>query len=114
LGQWDIHPEAVRGVLQHTQGVASEFEDHLTAMQSAMQDAASQASSEIIGQALLGLAEARGADMRFVSSRIEAALGGAATAVNAYLQGDHEMVLHAQTGAASAPDPRAHMPGGQQ
>lgn len=110
--EWDIQPEAVRGVLVRTAGIAGEFDGHVTAMQSAMEGAGTQASSGIIGAALAGFAEVRGGDMRFLFSRIEAAMGGASTAVNAYLQGDHDMVLNAQAAAASAPDPRAHVPGG--
>ncbi|GAA3357925.1 DUF6507 family protein [Saccharopolyspora gregorii] len=110
--QWDIHPEQVRGVLSRTASTAAEFDGHVETMLSDMEGAAGQASSGIIGDALVGFAEATGRDLRFVYSRVESAIGGATTAVNAYLQGDHEMVLNAQRGVANAPDPRAQMPGG--
>ena len=110
--EWDSHPEQVRGVLARTASTASEFDSHVAAMRSEIEGAAGQASSGIIGQALTGFAEARGPDMQFVFSRIQSAIGGASTAIGAYLQGDHDMVLNAQRGVASAPDPRAHMPGG--
>ncbi|WP_338597466.1 DUF6507 family protein [Saccharopolyspora sp. SCSIO 74807] len=110
--EWDIHPDQVRGVLARTASTASEFDSHVTAMRSEIEGAAGQASSGIIGQALTGFAEARGPDMQFVFSRIQTAIGGASTAVGAYLQGDHDMVLNAQRGVSNAPDPREHMPGG--
>ena len=111
--EWDIHPEQVRGVLARTANVAGEFEGHVTAMRSEIEGAAGQAASGIIGQALAGFAEARGPDMQFVFSRIQAAIGGASSAIGAYLQGDHDMVLNAQRGVGQAPDPREHMPGGR-
>lgn len=110
--RWNIQPVEVRGVLRQTQQVAGEFEGHVTAMQSSMQGAAGEASSGIIAQALQGFAQSSGQDVQFVFARTSAALTGASQAVNAYLQGDHEMVLNAQQQAAAAPDPGGQMPGG--
>lgn len=112
MGRWDIHPIEVRGVLVQTKGIAGEFDEHTTAMQSALDGAGVESSSELVAAALQGFIGACRGDMTFVFQRVEAAVTGAASAVNAYLQGDHEMVLNVQAQVAQAPDPRSTMPGG--
>jgi hypothetical protein len=112
VGRWNIHPIEVRGVLAQTKGVAGEFDEHTTAMQSALDGAGAESSSELVASALSGFVAACRDDMRFMFQRVEAAVSGAGTAVNAYLQGDHEMVLNAQSQVAKAPEPRSTMPGG--
>jgi len=111
--RWDIQPTAVRGVLAQTSGVADEFDDHLKAMRSAVEGAGAESSSKLVVSALAGFVLACGDDINFVFRRVEAAIGGASSAVNAYLQGDHQMVLNAQAQVAQAPDPRSTMPGGE-
>jgi hypothetical protein len=112
VGRWDIHPVEVRGVLARTKGVAGEFDEHTSATQSALDGAATESSSDLVAGALAGFVSAYRDDMRFMFRQVEAAVTGAATAVNAYLQGDHEMVLNAQEQVAKTPDPTATMPGG--
>lgn len=112
MPRWDIQPTAVRGVLAQTRGVADEFDDHLKAMRSALEDAGAESSSKLVVSALAGFVLECGDDINFVYRRVEAAIGGAISAVDAYLQGDHQMVLNAQAQAAQAPDPQSTMPGG--
>lgn len=110
MGRWDIQPAGVRGVLGRVQGVADEFDGHVRTMNSAMEGAASQASSGIIAQALSGFAESQRSSIEFVFTRTGAAMTGAANATRAYVQGDLEMAANAQASATAAPEPR--MPGG--
>lgn len=75
-----------------------------------MRGAATESSSWLIMAALQGFGQGCGQDTRFVFERTGAALTGASQAVDAYLQGDHEMVLNAQSQAAQVPDPGTRMP----
>lgn len=110
MSRWDIQPAGVQGVLTQVQGVAEDFDGHLRTLNTAMEGAAQQASSEIIANALGDFAEAQRGDIQFVFTRTGAALTGAANATQAYLQGDLEMAANAQAQATSAPDPRGTMP----
>ncbi|MEU4767758.1 DUF6507 family protein [Actinosynnema sp. NPDC023794] len=112
MSKWDISPDGVRGVLARTQSVAADFEREMTSLNSALQGASAQSSSEIVAGAIAGFAEAKMRDIRFVFTRTGACLNGAAQATNAYLQGDLEMAANAQASATAAPDPRTTMPRG--
>lgn len=112
MTRWDIDPVGVRTVLQGTETVAKEFEGQMTTLNTGMEGAATQSSSEIVASALAGYAESATADITFVFTRTGACMGGAAQATNAYLDGDLEMAANAQASAAAAPDPTAIMPGG--
>ena len=112
MTRWDIDPAGVRTVLQSTETVAREFEGQMTTLNTGMEGAATQSSSEIVASALAGYAESAATDITFVFTRTGACMGGAAQATNAYLDGDLEMAANAQASATAAPDPRATMPGG--
>lgn len=111
MSRWDIDPAGVRAVLTGTQQVAGEFDGQMTSLNAGIEGAAAQSSSGIVASALAGFAEAAGANISFVFTRTGACLGGAATATNAYLDGDLEMAANAQASATAAPDPRTTMPG---
>lgn len=114
VGKWDIQPTEVRAVLAHTQGIAGEFRSDVVAMESSMRGAATESSSALIMASLQGFARACGQDTRFVFERTGAGLAGASQAVDAYLHGDHEMVLNAQSLAAQVPNSGTRMPGDPQ
>jgi hypothetical protein len=109
---WNIDPAGVSSVLRRTEGIAAEFDGQLTTLDSGLEGAAGQSSSDIVASALQGYAESATADIRFVLTRTGACMNGAAQATNAYLHGDLEMAANAQTSATAAPDPLATMPGG--
>lgn len=110
---WNIDPAGVSSVLHRTDAVAAEFETQLTTLNSGLEGAAGQSSSEIVASALQGYAESATSDIRFVLTRTGACLSGAAQATNAYVHGDLQMAANAQASAAAAPDPTATMPGGR-
>lgn len=110
MSAWDVDPAGVRGVLARTQSVAGEFEGQLTAVSGAMESAAGNSASPIVAAALSGFAEAVQPQVRAVIARVGSALTGAATAVNAYAQGDLEMAATAQRNAAGVGQP--DLPGG--
>jgi hypothetical protein len=112
MTRWDVDPVGVRTVLQNTETVAKEFEGQITTLNTGMEGAATQSSSEIVTSALGGYLESATADIAFVFTRTGACMGGAAQATNAYLDGDLEMAANAQASASAAPDPTASMPGG--
>lgn len=112
MSRWDIHPAGVQGVLGRTQATAGDFEHQMNRMNTALQGSASQSSSDIVAQALVGYAnQSAMPQIRAVFTRTAACLNGAAQAVNAYLDGDLEMAANAQASASEAPD-AAEMPGG--
>lgn len=112
MPSWDIHPVAVRGVLARTEAVARDFDEQMTSLNAALHGAAEQSSSGVVAQALEGLAQSQSQAIQFVFTRTGACLHAAAQATNYYLQGDHEMALHAQAAASSAPQPLSVMPEG--
>lgn len=110
---WNIDPAGVSSVLHRTEAVAAAFEGQLTNLNSGLEGAAGQSSSDIVSSALQGFAESATADIRFVLTRTGSCMSGAAQATNAYLHGDLQMAANAQASAAAAPDPLATMPGGR-
>jgi len=111
MTRWDIDPAGVSAVLQRTEAVAGEFDGELTSLNTGLEGAATQSSSDIVASALQGFVESASGDIRFVLTRTGACLNGAAGATNAYVHGDLEMAATAQAAASGAPDPRASMPG---
>jgi Family of unknown function (DUF6507) len=111
MTKWDIDPVGVRSVLISTENVAKEFDGQMTTLNSGLEGAATQSSSDIVASALSGFAESAGANLNFVFTRTGACLGGAAQATNCYVNGDLEMAANAQSSAAAAPNPLAGMPG---
>ena len=113
MGRWDISPAGVAGVLTRIEGVASEFEGQMTSLNTALEGAVGQSSSEIVASAVSGFLERSATPaIGFVFARTGACMSGAANATNAYVAGDLEMAANAQASASAAPDPRAMMPGG--
>ena len=111
MGRWDIQPAEVQSVLARTQTTAEEFEGQMTRLNSALEGAAGQSSSDIVAEALAGFAtEAAMPQIQFVFTRTAACLNAAAQAVNAYLDGDLQMAANAQASATAAPDARSSMP----
>ncbi len=108
---WDIDPAGVRTVLGNTEAVAREFDGQMQTLNTGIEGAAAQSSSEIVASALAGFAESASADITFVFTRTGACLSGAAQATNAYLDGDFEMAANAQASAYAAPNPLETMPG---
>lgn len=111
MTRWDIDPVGVRSVLSNTEAVAQEFDGQMQTLNTGIEGAATQSSSEIVASALAGFAESASADISFVFTRTSACMSGAAQATNAYIDGDLEMAANAQASANAAPDPRAVMPG---
>jgi len=105
VSSWDIDPPGVQGVVSRTEGVAKDFEGQMTKLEAALSGAAMQSSSEIVGEALAGFAEANKAQIQFVFTRTGACLNAAVQATNAYVQGDLAMAANAQKSAAVAPQP---------
>ena len=113
MGRWDIQPAGVQSVLARTQTTAGEFEGQMTRLNSALEGAAGQSSSDIVAGALVGFAtEAAMPQIQFVFTRTAACLNAAAQAVNGYLDGDLQMAANAQASAVAAPDARSSMPRG--
>ncbi|WP_214407022.1 DUF6507 family protein [Pseudonocardia lacus] len=111
MTRWDIDPAGVRSVLTNTEAVAQEFDGQMQTLNTGIEGAAAQSSSEIVASALAGFAESAAADIGFVFTRTGACLSGAAQATNAYVEGDLQMAANAQASADAAPDPRSTMPG---
>jgi hypothetical protein len=109
--KWSIDPAGVRSVLISTENVAKEFDGQATKLNSGLEGAASESSSEIVAKALSDFAASAGLNINFVFTRTGACLGGCAQATNAYLDGDLQMAGNAQASAAAAPNPLAAMPG---
>jgi uncharacterized protein DUF6507 len=113
VGRWDIQPVEVQSVLARTHATAGEFEGQMTRLNSALEGAAGQSSSDIVARALVGFAtEAAMPQIQFVFTRTAACLNAAAQAVNSYLDGDLQMAANAQASAIAAPDARSAMPRG--
>jgi hypothetical protein len=106
VSSWDIDPSGVQGVVGRTEGVAKAFEGQMTKLEAALHGAAAQSSSGIVGEALVGFAEANKGQIHFVFTRTGACLHAAVQATNAYVQGDLTMAANAQKSAAAAPQPR--------
>lgn len=110
MSRWDIRPLDVQGVLQQTEGVARGLDDHVHAINAAIDVSSIQASSEIIAQALTEFVDSQRHDIEFLFTRIGAATFGAGKAVQTYVQGDMEMVQNAYQSAAGLPDPYGSKP----
>jgi hypothetical protein len=111
MSKWDIDPGGVRTVLLSVEEIAKEFEGQMTALNTGVEGAATESSSNIVGSALAGFAESVTANIQFVFARTGSCMGGCAQATNAYLDGDFEMAANAQASAYAAPNPLETMPG---
>ena len=111
MSKWDIDPGGVRTVLLSVEEIAKEFEGQMTALNTGVEGAATESSSNIVGSALAGFAESVTANIQFVFARTGSCMGGCAQATNAYLDGDFEMAANAQASAYAAPNPLDTMPG---
>ena len=110
MSTWDISPDGVSNVLTLTQAVAISFEGQMTSLQTALEETATQSSSEIVGSALQGFMASVESDIQFVFTRTSACINAAAQATYAYLDGDLDMAANVQASATAAPD-AASMPG---
>ncbi len=110
MSTWDISPGGVRDVLIRTQKAAAPFEGQMTSLNSALEGAATESCSEIVGSALQGFVDSIKTDLQFVFTRTGACMNAAVQATNAYVQGDLEMAATAQRSATAAPD-ASSMPG---
>lgn len=104
MPRWDIEPSAVRGVLDRTGSVAGRFEEQMRAVNAALAGAAVQSSS-LVADAVTGVAQAQADSARFIFTRTNACINGAAQATHAYIEGDLEMAANAQAAANDAPVP---------
>ncbi|MEU9848811.1 DUF6507 family protein [Streptomyces sp. NPDC047985] len=122
---WDIKPQGVQGQLRLTGTKAGELEKALNAMIEDMQAAAKAAGTAVPGSAavtrlqgppspsddltrkalgpvaaaLSEYLEKRGKEFTSMAERTQAAVLGAATATNAYVEGDLETAKEAQDAA---------------
>lgn len=111
VSRWDISPSGVQGVLSRTEGVASEFEGQMTTLNTELEGAVSQSSSDLVASAVSGFMTSSAMPaIQFVFTRTGACLSGAAQATNHYVEGDLEMAANAQASASAAPAV-ADMPG---
>ncbi|MDQ0984602.1 DUF6507 family protein [Streptomyces sp. V2I9] len=128
MSGWDIRPQGVQGRLKVVGGHAGELEKALTAWLEDLGEAAraagtavpgnaastavhgpvapgraplSRAASGPVAAALGEYVTARQPQLRAMSERIQAAVLGAATAVNEYVEGDLEAAKQAQDAARS-------------
>lgn len=111
MAAWDIDPAGVQRVLAATEGLATEFDGQVTALNAGMEGAMTQSGSDLVAGALADFGASQSRNIEFVFTRTGAAINGAAQATNAYVAGDEQMAVNAQAAAASAPDPSATMPG---
>ncbi|MER5742699.1 DUF6507 family protein [Streptomyces sp. NPDC059913] len=136
---WDIKPQGVQGQLKVTGTHAGELEKALTALMTAMSEAAQAAGTAVPGPqaatplqgpvapgqaplsqkamgpvaAALGeYLEARRKSLESMAERIEAAILGAVEATNAYCAGDLETAERAQNAAKSVRLDLLKNPGG--
>lgn len=125
---WDIKPQGVQGQLKVVGGHAGELEKALNALMKDLGEAAQAAGTAVPGTAAstplqgpvapgqaplsraatgpvaaaLGeYAQARQAQLKSMSERIQAAVLGAATATNEYVEGDLDTAKQAQNAAKS-------------
>lgn len=101
--RWDIKPEGVRGVVTRTAAAAKPFEDQYKAFAANFNAAGQNCQSGLVAQALTDFATHHEQTMPLIMKRTSNSLNGAVQATNAYLRGDHEMMLEAQRNAAKAP-----------
>lgn len=104
MGKWNIDPYGVQQVLTTTVGIAEDFEGQLEQISEALQNGAEGSASEIVAQAIVDFVEEYQADIEFVVARTGAALGAAADATQAYLDGDLDMAANAQESATAEPE----------
>ncbi|MFI1248350.1 DUF6507 family protein [Streptomyces anulatus] len=125
---WDIKPQGVQGQLKVVGGHAGELEKALNALMKDLGEAAQAAGTAVPGTAAstplqgpvapgqaplsraatgpvaaaLGeYAQSRQAQLKSMSERIQAAVMGAATATNEYVEGDLDTAKQAQNAARS-------------
>ena len=87
MPRWDIQPGTVRGGLDRTHSAAVAFEEQMGAVNAALTGAAVQSSSQIVADAVTGLAQAQTSGVQFVFTRTNACIRGAAEATRAYIEG---------------------------
>lgn len=92
-------------MLERAHSEAVVFEEQMGAVNAALTGAAVQSSSQIVADAVTGLAQAQTSSVQFVFTRTNACIKGAAEATRAYLEGDLEMAVNAQAAADDAPVP---------
>lgn len=105
---WRVDPAGVEAVLQYVASKSTTMTDALGGSEdgsvqgvgAVVQDAATAAQSQVIGEALAGFFEERQATLTGIQDRIRASLYGAAGATQAIVQGDDEM--GAETAQANA------------
>lgn len=105
---WRVDPAGVEAVLQDVASKSTTMTDALGGSEdgsvqgvgAVVQDAATAAQSQVIGEALAGFFEERQTTLTGIQDRIRASLLGAAAATQAIVQGDDEM--GAQTAQANA------------
>lgn len=105
MATWDIQVNETRSVIGRTARAAEGFEDQGQALVTELNGALGQAPGKV-GEVLNEFWEHTLAQVNFLAQRSNDAMTAGARAVNAYNQGDHDMVLNAQRNAQSAPDPR--------
>lgn len=96
---WKVDPAGVEAVLQDVTSKTTTMNDALggssdgsvEGVASVVQDAATAAQSQVIGEALAGFFEHRQTTLEGIQWRIQGALYGAAGATRAIVEGDDEM-----------------------
>ncbi|MEU4212216.1 DUF6507 family protein [Streptomyces sp. NPDC026206] len=119
MSTWDIKPDGVRGVLNHTGEVAGKFEEEFKAYGKGLGDSAISAGTMVLGgtkipeggafgpvaQALQEFSQHTENDIKFLPVRTGKSITGARLATEAYVTGDLEMAKNKQEEAAKAPTP---------
>ena len=90
MTSWDIDPGGVRSVLLNTEAVAQEFDGQMKTLNSGIEGAATQSSSDIVASALVGYAESASADITFVFTRTGACLSGAGPSIVVFSKAPHD------------------------
>jgi hypothetical protein len=107
MGNWDIDPKGVKGVLTKVETHAGDLGDALSSFATDLENCGSAIGQSIVAKALSDFASAKAPDLKSVSSRIKNAMNGTVNAVTDYIHGNLEMAANAQH-AAAAGKPAGH------
>ncbi|GLY92150.1 DUF6507 family protein [Actinoallomurus iriomotensis] len=101
--RWKVKPEGVKGVVTRTVAAAKPFEGQYKSFVDNLNAAGQNCQSGIVSKALTDFATHHQLTLPRIVKRTHNSLNGAVKATNAYIEGDHQMMLDAQRNAAKAP-----------
>jgi hypothetical protein len=99
---WKISPPEVETVLGRVVEEAATIATALAGMDTTVESAATATQSAVIGQALMDFFASQKTNLDTISNRINGGVTGAATATQAYINGDLEMAATNQANAVVA------------